>query len=103
MLPVVVSILSLLAGMGLMSVLPSGLMGFHDFMHAYEAPFIASSGIVLAVGWGLQMLSRKLDCHDTGCAHGPCSPKKVKSIFVLKVATGLFLANTSVYLLLHAG
>lgn len=102
-LPIVVSILSLLAGMGLMSVLPTGLMGFHEFMHDYEWPLITTSGIILALGWGLQVLSRGLDCHNTGCEHGPCSSKKVKSFVVLKVATVLFLVNTSVYLFIHAG
>lgn len=100
-LPTVVSILSLLAGVGLVSALPAGLLAFHEALHHWEIPLIAFSGIVLALGWGLHVISMRIDCHDTGCGHGPCAPQKNSATTVLKIATALFAINTLVYLIFH--
>ncbi len=100
-LPTVFSLLSLLAGLGLVGALPAGYIEFHDVMHHWELPMIICSGVLLAFGWGLYYYSKKVDCRDTGCGHGPCTPKKKKSEFVLILATGLFVMNIAVYSVVH--
>ena len=102
-LPTVVSIVSLLSGLGLVGALPAGMLQFHNFMHEWEVPVILTSGGILALGWGLYALSRRLDCHDTGCGHGPCTPKKKSSGRLLLFATALFLVNVIVYVVFHRG
>ncbi len=102
-LPTLVSLASLLAGIGVIGSLPVGMLVVHDFLHAWELPIIIGSGIVIALGWALQNYSRQVDCHDTGCGHGPCGPKKKKSSTLLKVATLLFVVNVLVYSVFHRG
>lgn len=100
-LPTLVSILSLLSGLGLVSALPAGLLAFHDFMHEWEMPIITASAIILVLGWALHLLSLKLDCHDTGCHHGTCAPKKIGTSRLLWIATALFAFNLCIYFTLH--
>ncbi|MGQ0526659.1 MAG: hypothetical protein ACT4OY_01290 [Alphaproteobacteria bacterium] len=102
-LPTIFSLLSLFAGLGLMSAMPVGLMHLHDLLHRWELPMIIVSGAILALGWALYRYSKKVDCHDTGCCHGPCGPKKNKVGLVLKAATLLFIINISVYGVFHRG
>ncbi len=64
---------------------------------------IILSGVILALGWGLFLYSQKVDCHDTGCHHGPCTPKKNNTRLILKIATGLFLVNIAIYGIVHRG
>jgi fumarate reductase subunit D len=92
-MPTIVTILSLLSGLGLIS--------FHEFMHDWEVPIIVASALILALGWALHFVSLKLDCHDTGCHHGACAPKKVSTSKLLWIATGLFAVNLTIYLTLH--
>ena len=101
-LPMTVSLFSLLAGLGMASVMPAGLIAFHNFMHDYETRLIAASGIILLLGWGLHMLSLKLECLNTGCHHEPCKPKQRKASKVLIIATALFTANLVFYFGFHA-
>ena len=100
-LPAVVSLLSLMAGLGIFTVMPSGLVTLHELIHTWEVPMIIGSAVILATGWGLHALSVKLDCHNTGCVHEPCTPKKKKSSRLLMVATALFAINISIYAFLH--
>ncbi len=102
-LPTLFSLASLLAGVGIVSALPTGWLAFHEAMHEYEIPMIGLSGAILAVGWLLHYISLRIDCHDTGCAHGPCQPKKKSATGILKIATVLFVVNTIIYLAFHAG
>ena len=101
-LPVMFSLLSLLAGVGLMAGLPAGMIALHDVMHKWEVPMIAASGIIIAIGWGLYTVSLRFDCRNTGCAHGGCDTKKRRSNKALIIATALFAANVSVYSLFHS-
>lgn len=101
-LPTVVSVMGLLAGAGLVTAMPGFIGDFHDIIHAYEVPLIVISGVVLALGWGLYELSRRIDCHETGCAHGACAPRKDKTLLILSIATTLFTANLAIYWFLHA-
>jgi len=102
-LPTVVSVLSLLTGLGVIGSLPVSLLVLHDFLHAWELPIIIASGVLIALGWGLLHYSRKIDCHDTGCGHEPCGPKKKKSSKLLLFATVLFVVNVGVYTIFHRG
>lgn len=81
--------------------MPGFMVGMHDFIHHWELPIIAFSGLVLLLGWGITWYSDKMDCHDTGCCHGSCAPKKGKAHLVLIGATVLFTFNLGIYLFVH--
>lgn len=100
-LPILFSVFSLMAGMGVIGVMPQIFTDIHDVMHAYEVPMIITSGIILLFGWVLYFISRKMDCHDTGCGHGPCEPRKANAHLILKIATVLFMINITVYATFH--
>ena len=103
-LPTVFSILSLLAGMGVVATLPSFLNDAHAAIHAYEIPMIMVSGLILLFGWGLYLYSRKIDCRNEGtCAHTPCEPKKNRTKIFMMLATILFVVNIMVYFAFHRG
>lgn len=100
-LPSAVSIMSLMANVGLMSAVPGGLDRLHDMIHNYEIPLIIFSGIMLALGWALHVIARRLDCRSTGCAHEPCGPTKKRSLRIMQIATILFAANLTIYSVFH--
>ena len=100
-LPTVVSLMGLLAGLGMVATLPAGVLELHDFLHEWEIPIIASSGVILALGWLAVRHSEKMDCHSTGCHHGTCAPRKNRAHLVLKIATVLFVFNVLVYVAVH--
>lgn len=100
-LPILFSLFSLMAGAGMIGALPPVFEQVHAFMHGWEVPMIITSAVIMAMGWGVYYLSKKLDCHDTGCGHGPCEPRKEKAHVILKIASLLFLINVSVYVFLH--
>lgn len=102
-LPTVFSALSLLAGLGMVSAMPGWMVSIHKLLHGWEVPMILASAVVLALGWGLYWYSQKIDCHDHGCGHGPCEPKKDRTNLILKIATVLFFINITVYGVLHRG
>jgi len=102
-LPTIFSLVSLATGLGLVAAMPAGLESLHAMLHAWELPMIAVSGFVVSLGWGAHYLAIKLDCHDTGCSHGPCGPKKRKAGRILRIATFLFAFNVTVYLFFHHG
>lgn len=100
-IPIIFSILSLMSGMGIIASMPMGINWLHDAMHEYEVPMIIMSGFIILLGWTLHAVARRIDCHNTGCGHQPCSPKKKKSSKILMIATGLFAVNLAGYFLLH--
>jgi hypothetical protein len=102
-LPTVFSVFSLLSGLGLVAAMPAWLQNFHDVMHRWEVPMIFASVLVLAMGWALYIYSKKVDCHDTGCGHGPCDTKKDTAGLILKIATLLLFVNITVYTVFHRG
>lgn len=102
-LPTIFSIISLMAGVGLVSAMPGWLESIHADLHHWELPLIAMSGVVVVLGWALYAYSRKIDCHNTGCHHGSCEPRKKTANNILKIATILFVVNTAVYLVFHRG
>lgn len=102
-LPTIFSVLSLMVGFGMIGAVPGWMVDFHSFMHGWELPLIAFSGVVIAFGWGLDWYANKVDCHDTGCAHPPCDSQKKRAHFILKAATILFVVNVAIYGVLHRG
>lgn len=102
-LPTLFSLASLLVGAGLIAALPPGWQAFHNIMHGYELPLIVFSGAVIAFGWAADLYAKRIDCHDTGCGHPPCTSKKKQAHVMLKVATVLFVCNIIIYLVFHRG
>lgn len=100
-LPSIFSLLTVMIGMGIFSTMPSWMDGVHSTLHDWELPVIAFSGVALILGWGAHMLSKRLDCHGTGCMHEPCEPKKDKNASILQIATFLFVVNVSIYSFIH--
>lgn len=101
-IPTVVTILSAFANVGLFVISPNGiLMNIHNAMHMYEIPVIVFSGAMVSLGWVAHVLSKRVDCHDTGCGHPPCTPQKSKNSKVLMIATLLFALNIVIYFTVH--
>lgn len=100
-LPTVFSLLSLLAGIGLIGAIPPGIESLHDIMHDWELPIILTSGAVLALGWWVYNYAQKMDCEHMGEGHEVCGSKKKRSALILKIASVLFVINVSVYFLIH--
>ncbi len=100
-LPIMFSLASLMAGVGLITVMPGWLEIVHESFHSYEIPMIVASGAILLLGWGLHHLARRIDCKSTGCGHPPCAPKKKKSDIILIFATVLYSLNVILYTFIH--
>lgn len=100
-LPTLFAIISFITGIGMFSGLFPGFEAIHNSMHAYEIPLLVFAAVMLAIGWGVQYLSWTVDCHDTGCHHGSCKPKKRRAETMLVVASVLFAINMVVFLFPH--
>ncbi len=100
-LPSIFSVVTVLASIGLVGVMPIWMEGMHEVMHHWEIPLISMSGVILIIGWGLHFVSKRIDCHNTGCGHEPCEPKKKNTARILKIATVLFLVNIAIYFSIH--
>lgn len=100
-IPIIFSLLSLLSGVGIIASMPLGISELHHAMHDYEVPMIIVSATIILLGWVLHFVANRIDCHNTGCGHEPCTPKKKKSSKILFIATGLFVLNLTSYLMLH--
>ena len=100
-LPIIVSTISFLSGIGLMASMPKIFNGAHAIVHDYESIIIAFSTTMLVIGWALHYLSKELDCRKAGCEHEPCSPVKKRSNRILIAATILFAINITIYFALH--
>ncbi len=99
--PTIFSVISLLAGLGMVAAMPAFMVGMHDFLHEWELPMIVVSGLVLAIGWAAVLYSDKISCESECCAQSGCAPKKNKAHLVLKIATVLFIFNVLIYLVFH--
>jgi hypothetical protein len=101
-LPTVFSVISLMAGAGMIAAMPGFIDNAHDIIHDYELPMIVASAVILALGWVLYLYSRRLNCRTEGaCSHEPCTPKKDRTKIVMIAATVLFVFNVAVYFGLH--
>lgn len=100
-LPTLFSVLTVLAGLGLISVVPGFIMSWHDAIHAYEIPIIATSAIITVLAWYVYFNARANDCHATGCVHEPCTPRKDRAKRVLIAGTTLFVINFAIFFFLH--
>lgn len=95
------AILGVLTGLGTFSTLLPGYNALHDVLAHYEIPLIVFSLAILCLGWGLQLHADHVDCHDTGCHHAPCDPKKARARKLLWLATGIFIMNIGLIVFLH--
>ena len=102
-LPAFFSLLSLLSGIGMTTIMPAALENFHHTIHDWEVPMLMGSGVILVLGWVLHQFSKKMDCATDGCSHPPCGPVKTRSNKLLLFATILYAGNVIFYLAFHAG
>lgn len=100
-LPSLFTLFTFMVGIGMIGAMPFWMNGLHDIMHGYEIPMIIASAVMLCIGWAVHIISVKMDCRSTGCAHEPCKPQKKKNASLLKIASVLFLANISIYVFVH--
>ena len=102
-LPTIVTLISVLASMGVAIQVPVLMLDLHDFLHHYEVGIIMLSGVMLAVGWALYMFSRRIECMKSHCEphETVCAPQKNNTHTVLVVASVVFLINVSVYTFVH--
>jgi len=100
-LPTIFSVLSLLGGFGLAVTVPGWMENLHHVMHRWEMPMIVFSMVVVCAGWGLYFHAKKVDCHDHGCHHGACAPRKDVWGRILLLATVLLGFNLFVYFVFH--
>lgn len=103
-LPTLFSLMSLLAGIGIISTMPGFVNYMHDVIHSYEVPIISASGVLLSLGWILYLYAKKLNCSEenTNCCHEPCTPKKYRTKIIMIIATVLFAINVSIYFGFHS-
>lgn len=100
-LPTIFTVLSFAANIGLVGMAPSWMLEIHEMIHHYEVSIIIFSGVVLIIGWAALYMSRKVDCHDTGCGHPPCDTGKVENGKIMIIATILFVINFLIYTVVH--
>jgi hypothetical protein len=103
-LPTIFSVMSLMAGLGMIATMPGLIDEAHHMIHEYEIPMMIVSGFILFLGWIIYGYSRFLSCSDEGstCCHEPCAPKKDRTKIFMIVATILFIVNVSIYFIFHA-
>lgn len=100
-IPLALGILSLIAGLGTFSAVFPGLDAAHAALRDVEIPMLLFSLSMVMLGWGLQFHASKVDCHDTGCEHPPCNPRKTRTTRLLWLATFLFFANFAMLVFAH--
>ena len=100
-LPTVVTVLSFGANLGLVTAAPTWLLDIHEKIHDLEVPIILASGAMVCFGWAFHSMSLRVDCHNTGCSHPPCTPSKNNNRKILLIATILFLVNVTIYTTIH--
>jgi hypothetical protein len=93
-LPVAAKAVALGAGAGLFSA----TLALHARLHTYEPYLLMFSGLVFAVDFAAQYHASKVDCHDTGCDHPPCEPKKIRIRKFTLLAGALFFVNLAFFL-----
>lgn len=99
-IPTLLSFASLISGLGFITIGPA-FEHFHDHMHHFETPILIFSFVMLGLGWGIELYTRRLHvdcCHHSGCEHEPCTPKKQRAHLILLIASLLFLVNLALYL-----
>ena len=105
-IPTVLSLLALAASYGLMVSIPGFALSIHEHMHEWEQTVIIISGILLAFGWGLHAISKRLELNKRDhncCAHTKCETKTNKAHMIMVAASALFIMNVAIYTLVHDG
>jgi len=103
-LPTLFSGLSLMVGIGYLSAMPAFIVTSHELIHSYEIPVMATSFMIIVLGWGFYIYARRLDCLQettSSCCHEPCAPKKDRSRLFLILASLMFIINLMVYFIFH--
>lgn len=98
-LPLVATFTSLAATAGLVAINSPMIQWFES----HEVQIFIIAGLMILVSGIIQFVSEKIDCHDTGCVHEPCAPKKNWSHKLFVASTILYSVNLVVFLSLpHA-
>lgn len=102
-LPTIVTVVGLLSSISAVVQVPVFLLDIHEFLHAYEIPVIAFSGVMLVLGWVLYGVARHIECARPHCEphETVCAPAKHNTHWILVIASVLFMANIVVYFTLH--
>ncbi len=96
-LPTISSIVGLGASFGMVST----NLTFFKWFHEHEEQILVFSAIALTVSAIAQIISWRIDCHNSGCEHGKCTPKKKVSNKIFTIAVVLFLINLTIHLMQH--
>lgn len=104
-LPTLVTLISLAGSISSSIALPGILLDIHEWLHDFEIPVIIFSGVTLALGWGMYMLAKRIECARPHCTphETSCSPQKKNAHLILMIATILFVANVTIYITVHRG
>lgn len=100
-LPTVFTILSFAANIGLVGEAPGFLMALHEQMHHYEIPIIVFSGGMVAMGWGVFWLARKLAPQAENCSNAGCCKQQCHNRNILIIASLLFVMNVAIFAFVH--
>ena len=92
-LPFLASISILSATFGMLA-LP---LTWSAFFHSYEIEIVLVAGGMLLLTGILNWYSEKTDCHDHGCHHGDCTPKKTLAHKLFYISIGLYLINLVIF------
>lgn len=97
-IPAVLSIINLLAGIGLIATIPASMTGLHEILHDIELPMVVVSAALLVFGWAMHLSTYSMRCTSTGCEHPPCPKTKRRNMMLLSAASLLFAVNFCMYL-----
>lgn len=92
-LPTISSLIGLGAALGY----STASLSYFNWFHANEEKVMIFSAIALFIGAVSQFISWRIDCHNTGCEHGSCEPKKNYAFKVFIFALILFCINLIVH------
>lgn len=100
-IPTVLSLLALAASYGVMVSIPGFALSIHEYMHEWEQTIIILSGLLLAFGWALHVLSKKIERDHDCCSQTKCESKKNKAELIMLAASALFVMNVAIYTFVH--
>ncbi len=100
-LPMLVTVFTVIVNAGLLTATPVFLTQIHDVIHDYEMPIILFSGLMMFVSWAVHLASHQAESDATGCGHSSCVSKQNKNLRILQIATLLFFMNLVIYFAVH--
>lgn len=93
--------ISSIIGLGVSFGMITSNIEFFEWFHDKEESIILFSAGALIISAISQFISWRIDCHNSGCSHGKCTPKKKSSLNIFIIATILFLINLAVHIIYH--